>query len=46
VSSFQTLDTDQLFKMKFGATQALLKRMARLQDRISAIKVKFALNGL
>ena len=46
VSSFQTLDTDQLFKMKFGATQVLLKRMASLQDRISAIKVKIALNGL
>lgn len=46
VSSFQTLDTDQLFKMKFGATQALLKRMASLQNRILAIKVKIALNGL
>jgi hypothetical protein len=46
VPSFQTLDTDQLFKMKFGATQVLLKRMASLQDRISAIKVKIALNGL
>jgi hypothetical protein len=46
VSSFQTLDTDQLFKMKFGATQALLHRVAHLQIRISAIKAKIALNGL
>jgi hypothetical protein len=34
LSSFQTLDTDQLYKMKFAVTQTLLRRISSLALRI------------
>ena len=34
LSSFQTLDTDQLYKMKFAVTQSLLQRISSLAVRI------------
>ena len=34
LSSFQTLDTDQLYKMKFAVTQKLLQRISSLAKRI------------
>jgi hypothetical protein len=34
LSSFQTLDTDQLYKMKFAVTQTLLRRISSLAIRI------------
>jgi len=34
LSSFQTLDTDQLYKMKFAVTQTLLQRISSLAVRI------------
>jgi hypothetical protein len=36
-ADFRTLDTDQLFKAKFGLTQHLLKRASTLQSRIDTL---------
>jgi hypothetical protein len=36
-TDFRTLDTDQLFKAKFGLTQHLLKRVSTLQSRIDTL---------
>lgn len=36
-ADFRTLDTDQLFKAKFGLTQQLLKRASTLQSRIDML---------
>ena len=36
-ADFRTLDTDQLFKAKFGLTQQLLKRASTLQSRIDTL---------
>ena len=36
-TDFRTLDTDQLFKAKFGLTQQLLKRASTLQSRIDTL---------
>jgi hypothetical protein len=44
ITDFKTVNTDQLYKMKFGVTQTLLHRVSSLQSRI--ISLSLALDKL
>ena len=38
---FHSLDTDQLFKLEFGATQYLLKQIQQMEAQVSTLETRF-----
>jgi hypothetical protein len=38
LDDFHSLDTDQIFKLEFGATQYLLSAIQKLEDQVSTLE--------
>jgi hypothetical protein len=41
LSDFHSLDTDQIFKLEFGATQYLLNTIQKLEAQVSTLEAKY-----
>lgn len=41
LDDFHSLDTDQIFKLEFGATQYLLQKIEKMEQQVSTLELKY-----